>query len=101
MKTPSPQAAAKRLSDIEIAEANIDKADKITSALAAIFPEYAKSVGKRISPEQRAKIKDALAVERKFHQRFAPDKFGYVLGEIRDMDGVNWKYVGNDEWQKQ
>ena len=101
IKPPTPQAAAKRLSDIEIAEANIDKADKVTSALAAIFPEYAKSVGQRITPEQKAKIKDALVVERSYLKRFAPDSFGYVIGETRDKDGVIYEYIGNDEWKAQ
>jgi hypothetical protein len=27
------------------------------------------------------------------------DKYGYVIGEVRNVRGRNYKYIGNDQWQ--
>lgn len=29
------------------------------------------------------------------------DKFGYIVGEVRTVKGIPYKYIGNDKWQPQ
>ena len=29
-----------------------------------------------------------------------PDQFGFVIGESRTVEGKNYKYIGNDQWQQ-
>lgn len=90
------QDAVKR--DKLIGKAIIDKANEI------VHPKTRSWIGRTLDKimgfgESTQQTDIGLATSHVSGQK--ADKFGYYIGQTKNVKGQNWKYIGNDQWQKQ
>ena len=70
-KTPTPQHALKRISDISKTIATLEKTDTITQLLAKDNPELAQYIGQTLDPEKKAALMKAWNDELDYLEKFS------------------------------
>ena len=52
-------------------------------------------------PVERQEIISRYLEDLKAFEPKTPDKYGFTVGETKDARGATYKYIGNNQWQKQ
>jgi len=96
-KPPTPQAALRRITELKKAKGNLDKTDRFTAELAALFPDYRSLANQRMAPQLKKKIEAQIDREIAFNEQFAPHP---SWAGPNDYEGPGGKPVYIDDWRK-